>query len=93
MPEITSHRQPERAGGTFVDPVAERVRDLAAGLTALLDEAEAARRLRAEVAGASGVAGSDGASEVAGSDGASAVCAWNHFENIPTFYNWNNRPR
>ena len=25
-------------------------------------------------------------------DGA-AVCAWNHFENIPTFYNWNNRPR
>ncbi|GAB3818950.1 multiple cyclophane-containing RiPP AmcA [Micromonospora zhanjiangensis] len=22
-----------------------------------------------------------------------AVCAWNHFENIPTFYNWNNRPR
>ncbi|MFV2010663.1 MULTISPECIES: multiple cyclophane-containing RiPP AmcA [unclassified Micromonospora] len=29
--------------------------------------------------------------EVAGADG--AVCAWNHFENIPTFYNWNNRPR
>jgi hypothetical protein len=27
------------------------------------------------------------------SDGDSAVCAWNHFENIPTFYNWNNRPR
>lgn len=26
------------------------------------------------------------------SEGA-AVCAWNHFENIPTFYNWNNRPR
>ena len=25
--------------------------------------------------------------------GDSAVCAWNHFENIPTFYNWNNRPR
>ncbi|HEV8566675.1 MAG TPA: multiple cyclophane-containing RiPP AmcA, partial [Actinoplanes sp.] len=23
----------------------------------------------------------------------SAVCAWNHSENIPTFYNWNNRPR
>jgi hypothetical protein len=22
-----------------------------------------------------------------------AVCAWNHFENIPTFYNCNNRPR
>lgn len=30
--------------------------------------------------------------EEEGSDGA-AVCAWNHFENIPTFYNWNNRPR
>jgi hypothetical protein len=27
------------------------------------------------------------------SAGDSAVCAWNHFENIPTFYNWNNRPR
>jgi len=27
------------------------------------------------------------------SDDGSAVCAWNHFENIPTFYNWNNRPR
>ncbi|HEX5595399.1 MAG TPA: multiple cyclophane-containing RiPP AmcA [Micromonosporaceae bacterium] len=27
------------------------------------------------------------------SDGSGAVCAWNHFENIPTFYNWNNRPR
>ena len=25
--------------------------------------------------------------------GSRAVCAWNHFENIPTFYNWNNRPR
>ena len=25
--------------------------------------------------------------------GSAAVCAWNHFENIPTFYNWNNRPR
>jgi len=25
--------------------------------------------------------------------GGSAVCAWNHFENIPTFYNWNNRPK
>ncbi|MFI5495319.1 multiple cyclophane-containing RiPP AmcA [Actinoplanes sp. NPDC051859] len=30
--------------------------------------------------------------ERAEADG-SAVCAWNHFENIPTFYNWNNRPR
>ena len=26
-------------------------------------------------------------------EGSSAVSAWNHFENIPTFYNWNNRPR
>lgn len=29
--------------------------------------------------------------EAGAADG--AVCAWNHFENIPTFYNWNNRPR
>ncbi|GHJ12070.1 hypothetical protein TPA0908_00650 [Micromonospora sp. AKA38] len=53
------------------------MRDAAAGLTALLHEAEAARLLRAEAPG----------------DGGTAVCAWNHFENIPTFYNWNNRPR
>ncbi|MEV1143613.1 multiple cyclophane-containing RiPP AmcA [Micromonospora sp. NPDC049799] len=78
MPETTSHRQPERGAGATPDEVADRVRDAASGLTALLYEAEAARRLRAEVAGG---------------DGASAVCAWNHFENIPTFYNWNNRPR
>ncbi|MDO3703966.1 multiple cyclophane-containing RiPP AmcA [Micromonospora sp. C28SCA-DRY-2] len=78
MPETTSHRQPERVAGVAPDGVAERVREAAPGLTALLQEAENARRLRAEVAGG---------------DGASAVCAWNHFENIPTFYNWNNRPR
>ncbi|MGC5305861.1 multiple cyclophane-containing RiPP AmcA [Micromonospora zamorensis] len=60
------------------DGVNERVRDAAPALVALLQEAEDARRLR---------------SEVSGGDGASAVCAWNHFENIPTFYNWNNRPR
>ncbi|KKK05187.1 multiple cyclophane-containing RiPP AmcA [Micromonospora sp. HK10] len=78
MPETMGHRQPERAGEAGPDPVADRVRDAAVGLTALLHEAEAARLLRAEVAGG---------------DGASAVCAWNHFENIPTFYNWNNRPR
>ncbi|MEV0004321.1 multiple cyclophane-containing RiPP AmcA [Micromonospora sp. NPDC050980] len=70
MPEITSD--------TDRDMVADRVRDAAAGLSTLLDEAEAARLLRAEASG---------------SDGAGAVCAWNHFENIPTFYNWNNRPR
>ncbi|MFI7022709.1 multiple cyclophane-containing RiPP AmcA [Micromonospora sp. NPDC049900] len=78
MPETTSHREPERVTGNEVDQVTDRVREAAAGLTALLREAEAARRLRAEVTGG---------------DGASAVCAWNHFENIPTFYNWNNRPR
>ncbi|MGN9811837.1 multiple cyclophane-containing RiPP AmcA [Micromonospora sp. BQ11] len=78
MRETTSHRQPERGTGAASDEVADRVRNAASGLTALLAEAEAARRLRAEVAGG---------------DGASAVCAWNHFENIPTFYNWNNRPR
>jgi hypothetical protein len=78
MPETTAHRQPERVGTATADPVAERVRETAAGLTALLREAEDARRLRAEVVGG---------------EGTGAVCAWNHFENIPTFYNWNNRPR
>lgn len=62
---------------TEVPDVAARVRSVASGLTELLDEAAAARRERAESA----------------SEGDSAVCAWNHFENIPTFYNWNNRPR
>jgi hypothetical protein len=61
------------------DPVTERVRDTADGLSALLAEAAAARAARAE------------SGDAAGSTG--AVCAWNHFENIPTFYNWNNRPR
>ncbi|WP_433389125.1 multiple cyclophane-containing RiPP AmcA [Micromonospora sp. KLBMP9576] len=77
MPETTSDRRPDRSAGA-PDEVADRVRQAAPGLTTLLREAEAARRLRAEVAGG---------------DGANAVCAWNHFENIPTFYNWNNRPR
>ena len=74
MPEITNPRPSDRAE---TDPVTARVNDARAGLAALLQEAEDARRQRAE-----------GTSE----DG-SAVCAWNHFENIPTFYNWNNRPR
>jgi hypothetical protein len=60
-----------------VDPVTARVRDTRAGLSALIAEAEAARLERAESTPEDG----------------SAVCAWNHFENIPTFYNWNNRPR
>jgi len=60
------------------DPVTARVHDARAGLAALIAEAEAARRQR---------------SESTPEDGGSAVCAWNHFENIPTFYNWNNRPR
>ncbi|WP_250000697.1 multiple cyclophane-containing RiPP AmcA [Actinoplanes sp. M2I2] len=59
------------------DPVTARVHDTRAGLAALLDEAEQARQARAESTSTDG----------------SAVCAWNHFENIPTFYNWNNRPR
>jgi hypothetical protein len=74
MPEITNPRPSDRVE---TDPVTARVNDARAGLAALLQEAEDARRQRAE-----------GTSE----DG-SAVCAWNHFENIPTFYNWNNRPR
>ncbi|MCG5450899.1 MULTISPECIES: multiple cyclophane-containing RiPP AmcA [Micromonospora] len=60
------------------DGVTERVRDAGPALVVLLQEAEDARRLRSEVSGA---------------EDSSAVCAWNHFENIPTFYNWNNRPR
>ena len=74
MPEITN---PQRSDDRGNDPVTARVQDTRAGLATLLEEAEVARRRRAE-----------GAPE----DG-SAVCAWNHFENIPTFYNWNNRPR
>jgi hypothetical protein len=75
MPEIISPQLSEDVG---TDPVTARVHDTRAGLASLIEEAEAARRRRAE-----------GTSE----DGGSAVCAWNHFENIPTFYNWNNRPR
>jgi len=59
------------------DPVTARVQETRSGLAALIEEAEAARERR---------------SESTTKDG-SAVCAWNHFENIPTFYNWNNRPR
>ena len=79
MPEIMNPRpsEAEQPNSVGVDPVTARVHDTRAGLAALIEEAEAARRRRAE-----------GTLE----DG-SAVCAWNHFENIPTFYNWNNRPR
>ncbi|MGI5212397.1 multiple cyclophane-containing RiPP AmcA [Plantactinospora sp. CA-290183] len=79
MPETRRRPQPESVGEDSRDPVAARVRGARAGLAPLLQEAAEARLRRAEVPGAG--------------DGASAVCAWNHFENIPTFYNWNNRPR
>jgi len=59
------------------DAVTARVHATRAGLAALLAEADDARRQRDESTTEDG----------------SAVCAWNHFENIPTFYNWNNRPR
>jgi hypothetical protein len=59
------------------DPVTARVQETRSGLAALIEEAEDARQRRAETTAKDG----------------SAVCAWNHFENIPTFYNWNNRPR
>ena len=79
MPEIMN---PQRSDDLGTDPVTARVEDTRAGLAALLDEAETARRLR------------DGSPEEQGTpEDGSAVCAWNHFENIPTFYNWNNRPR
>jgi hypothetical protein len=77
MPESTKQRRPD-PDEEILDPVAERVRGARAGLSVLLAEAEEARRRRAETASG---------------DGTGAVCAWNHFENIPTFYNWNNRPR
>jgi hypothetical protein len=67
------------------DPVTERVRSTTDGLTALLAEAAAARAARSET-------GCTGAGATSETD-SGAVCAWNHFENIPTFYNWNNRPR
>ena len=69
---------PRRSDGVEADPVTARVQDTRAGLAALIADAEAARRQRDE-----GTA----------QNGGTAVCAWNHFENIPTFYNWNNRPR
>ena len=80
MPEITNPRasEAEQPNGVGVDPVTARVHDTRAGLAALIGEAEVARRQRAESTA---------------EEGGSAVCAWNHFENIPTFYNWNNRPR
>ncbi|WP_246614641.1 multiple cyclophane-containing RiPP AmcA [Paractinoplanes bogorensis] len=78
MPEITSPRlSDDRSEEQGTDPVTTRVHDTRDGLAALLHEAEEARRARAEST----------------SEDGSAVCAWNHFENIPTFYNWNNRPR
>jgi hypothetical protein len=79
MPEITNPRQSDAVQPEIVgvDPVTARVQDTRAGLAALIAEAEAAREKRAEST----------------SEDGSAVCAWNHFENIPTFYNWNNRPR
>ena len=77
MPEIMN---PQRSDDVGNDPVTARVQDTRAGLATLLEEAEAARRRR------------EAADEGTPEDG-SAVCAWNHFENIPTFYNWNNRPR
>jgi hypothetical protein len=79
MPEIMN---PQRSDDVGNDPVTVRVRETRAGLATLLEEADAARRLREESTDREGTV----------EDG-SAVCAWNHFENIPTFYNWNNRPR
>lgn len=73
----TAIRRHDHDPGAVSDPVIERVRQARPGLTVLLREAEQARERRAE----------------AGATGSSAVCAWNHFENIPTFFNWNNRPR
>jgi hypothetical protein len=70
--------RPRPSDSVDSDPVTARVQDARIGLAALIADAEEARRQR---------------DEGAATDGGSAVCAWNHFENIPTFYNWNNRPR
>ena len=69
--------RPRLSDRVETDPVTARVQDTRAGLASLLAEADEARRQREESTAEDG----------------SAVCAWNHFENIPTFYNWNNRPR
>ncbi len=68
---------PQLSDDPETDPVTTRVHDGRAGLAALIQDAAEARRQREE----------------SGPEDGSAVCAWNHFENIPTFYNWNNRPR
>ncbi|MDI1461818.1 hypothetical protein QEZ54_12615 [Catellatospora sp. KI3] len=60
-----------------LDLVVAQIRDVRDELVPLLEEARAARLARSEEPGAD----------------SGAVCAWNHFENIPTFFNWNNRPR
>lgn len=73
----TAIRRRDQDTGAVSNPLIERVRQAEAGLTALLRDAERARELRAEMSAKC----------------SSAVCAWNYFENIPTFYNWNNRPR
>lgn len=89
------HEQAESAGRAHpssagADRLTERVLSARAGLAALLSEADRARRRRAE----SGWDAKAGGSATAASEpDGGAVCAWNHFENIPTFYNWNNRPR
>ncbi|GAB3151130.1 hypothetical protein GCM10027290_39700 [Micromonospora sonneratiae] len=77
MPGTRKVHRPDPVEATCPDPVTERLRGARAGLITLLSEAERARRQRTEVESSEG----------------GAVCAWNHFENIPTFYNWNNRPR
>jgi hypothetical protein len=91
MPEIMN---PQRSDDLGADPVTARVKETRAGLATLLEEAEAARRLREEtVHRENGREDSVGEESQGTAEAGSAVCAWNHFENIPTFYNWNNRPR
>lgn len=80
MPGIMRQPSGERRELVSAGPIAdERIHLSRDALTTLLREAERARAGRAEAA--------------SGSGSGDAVCAWNHFENIPTFYNWNNRPR
>lgn len=82
----------EAAGGKDAGGSEARARDGAPG-----DEVGGGKDAPGKGASGNGVRGIGADGEDADSAGArengSAVCAWNHFENIPTFYNWNNRPR
>lgn len=78
--DMADHRVAESGDAAPTDTVGDRVTEqVHAARDGLAILLDEAQRARV------------GRAEAAGAGG--AVCAWNHFENIPTFYNWNNRPR